>query len=181
MPKALTAAGLALFLSLSGCANTPTYKDTIVKSWKGDDSPFRVAFLKELATRPKVALAVVGTAETTSSMVTGFEQACLHKYGRWRNFTLVDRAALNKVMDESPLTAKPDIPDESRLKIGKLTGATHLVSIHLMTVPIRGGSPGEVDNDFEDRLIDVGSGRVLAAQSYVVHRILKRPKAPSLP
>lgn len=189
MQKKLWVVNAILFLALYGCAGTPTNTTTLTvpfrkssltieKSWKGD-SPIRVAMLKQFATRPKVAIAVVGSAETMFTAenvakggmdieqwrkgmidrgVTELEQEFLEKYSGMSNFALVDRTTLDKVMNELSLSAS-GISNDSRVEIGKLTGATHLLLVRYTLAT-------NAETTVTNRLIDVQSGEVLATASY---------------
>jgi hypothetical protein len=178
---------LAVGFILAGCAPAVRTPKTIMeKSWKGDVCPVALAISKQLAARPRVAVAIIGTAETTFSPETfskaggdisawkkgeidgnasQLERLLLQAFSGNKNFTLVDRATLEKVKDELAISDL-GVSEETRLEMGKLTGATHLVIFRVF----RGSSlSGPFEDTATGRLIDVQSGEVLAVQSQTAH------------
>ena len=174
MKTALTAA-LALTL-LCACSS-------VERSWKGGAPPVRLALAMLLAERPPVSLAVVAYADHAFSAEAAVEQGA--DLVRWRQgaaalllsraeqgllrslrgrpgFSLVDRAQLDKVMDELARSLQPEFSDERRAELGRLTGATHLLLLHCFRAP-RDRRGGFTDT-LTARLVDARTGQVVAAQ-----------------
>jgi hypothetical protein len=168
-------------LVFGGCAELGRFK--VERSWDGKISPIGKEVSRLLATGDRVSLAIVVDIETsisaelfraggadieewrkgTRSTVTGdFEAEYLKRYGDKKNFQLVDRSTLDKITDEWLLTAKSNVTEETRLKIGALTGATHLIFVHHFRS--RTG-PGRFADTRTTRLIDAQTGQVLATTS----------------
>lgn len=158
------------------------------KSWEGEE-PADLALTKVLAAKKKVSLAVIlnctttfsdeyirymrqDRAQWTASCITlkqsGLEGKLFAKFGSTPNFVFVDRSSLSKIYDELALSAKLDISDETRNRIGNLTGASHIYMAHFTRSE---NGPNIVDH-YAERLVDVETGSVLASQT---HRHEYRP------
>lgn len=180
--QSLLIASLIILLPLAGCGtiNRILYEKTW-NSWEGDE-PTNLALTKLLSTR-KVSLAVLLNCSTTfsdeyirymrqdraqwTSACISLKQSQLEaelfkQFGSSANFVFVDRSSLSKIYDELALSAKPEISDETRTKIGNLTGASHIYMAHFT----RSENGANLVNHYAERLVDVETGAVLASQTH---------------
>lgn len=91
-----------------------------------------------------------------------------------RKVTLIERALLVKVMGELNLQSSGAIDDETVKKLGKLLGADALVTGTLNDVK-------ETATEINARVVEAGSGRILAAASAEVEKTWKDQAAPVKP
>jgi membrane-associated protease RseP (regulator of RpoE activity) len=123
----------------------------------------------------KVALAVVVSdvkttfdmkPEVYESWVQGIrndvqsdmESFYLRNCGANKNFGIVDRSRTKAILEEFRLNQTGLVSDTMRVKIGEMTGATHLLDISFARFRAAAG----YHDDVNVRLIDIGSGAVLA-------------------
>ena len=89
------------------------------------------------------------------------ENGMLKSFSRNKNFMLIDRAHLDNIIEEYKLNMSGLVSDDARTKIGKMTGATHL----LIATLNRYGK-NRYSCNYEDvltvKLIDIENGQVLA-------------------
>lgn len=171
---------LLVALAVAGCGEVQPKRE---QSWTGAVSPAQAKIAGLLADGDRVALAVITTADAAYSAETfkanggdivqwragmsaantaGAEAQFLRMFGANPRFQLVDRTALDKITSEWSLSADSDVSDETRVKIGELTGATHLFVTRILRSP--GVAPGSVSDSAVSRLIDARTGQVLASQ-----------------
>ena len=170
---------LAVF-AFVGCGGMKTKMDN---SWVGDVSPVDLEMKRLLSSRDRVALAIIVAVDSVYSAQSfktggadieqwrqgmknantgGAEARFLQLYGADKRFQIVDRSTLDKITDEWFLSAKSNVSDETRLKIGALTGATHLF---ITSISRSGGAkPGDFTDTVVSHLVDAETGQVLAAQ-----------------
>lgn len=86
------------------------------------------------------------------------ERSVLNAFSNAENFSLIDRGRLNTVFEEINFGQSGYVSDATRVKIGKLTGATHLIALE--------SSRNSVRQSYQDsittRLIDVETGKILS-------------------
>jgi len=95
-----------------------------------------------------------GRASIRQQVLTQLEQELLGSFEGVASFTLLDRSALEKILAEYKLQLTGLISDETRLRIGKTLGATHLLQVGVEVYPGRNWSQTR-------RLLEVEGGRVL--------------------
>lgn len=97
------------------------------------------------------------------------ESGLLSAYGYADNFSIVDRSRLKQVLDEFQFNQVGFVSDKLRVKIGEMTGATHILDISFSRFP-----NNDHRNGFDDvsnaRLIAIESGKVLAVDRATTHR-----------
>ena len=171
-------------MALAGCGGLKT---TMENSWTGATSPIQKEIQRLLETRDRVSIAVITTVQTAYSaesiragggdpeqwrqgMRSGntgaTESLLLQSFGGNKKFQLVDRSTLDKITDEWFLSAQSNVSDETRLKIGALTGATHLL---VMTISRAPAGPHKQNDIAVTHLIDAETGQVMAAQVQTAH------------
>ena len=102
--------------------------------------------------KKSVGIRLIGSAESTY----------INFFRKQKNFIMIDRHQTDKLLSEMQFQQSGLILDEYRKKIGKLLGATHIVTVNL-TRSILAGSKHE--DMMTRRLIEVESGKVLATFS----------------
>jgi membrane-associated protease RseP (regulator of RpoE activity) len=97
--------------------------------------------------------------ETTKSQsLVSFERVILRAFGDAENFSLIDRGRLKTVFDEINFGESGYVSDAARVKIGKLTGATHIIALEHS----RYSSGRSYQDSVTQRLIDVETGKILS-------------------
>ena len=165
-----------LSLFLIACA-------TVHTSWTGRNSPVSEALTRLLTIGKPVSVAVLCEVSTTSSaeqfekagldfdrwkeserarLITTAEQDLLEGYGREKEFHLVDRSKIDKVLAEQRFSISGAISNAIQLKLGEMLGATHLVLLESTTTFGK-----HATDDLNIRLIDVQTGSVLASQNQI--------------
>lgn len=93
-------------------------------------------------------------------LLSSYEIDLLSAYGGSNeNFSIVDRTKLRRILDEAQFSETGFVPDELRVKIGEMTGATHLFDISFSRYQ---GLRKTVFDKLKVRLVDVESGKILA-------------------
>lgn len=109
-----------------------------------------------------------------SQLQTEFEAVYVQYRNVFDNFSLVDRNRIRKILDELNFQASYYVSNETRLKIGELAGATHLLMVEFSRSPKGRGYADIVSK----RLIDIKTGEVLSSvnvnQYYNAYGKLKR-------
>jgi membrane-associated protease RseP (regulator of RpoE activity) len=97
---------------------------------------------------------------------TAMESFYLNSLGRTPDFSIVDRSRTNTILEEFKLDQTGLVSDAMRVKIGEMTGATHLLDVSF--------SRFKTDRGYDDvinaRLIDISSGAVLAVDQMKISR-----------
>lgn len=139
-----------------------------------------ISIIKILAKNNKVSLAIVigevkntfpnASAEWADSirnvLQSQQEGFYLSAFGNNNNFSIVDRMQLIQILYEFQFNQVGFISDKLRMKIGEMTGATHILDISYARVRGRYNSYKDVINT---RLIEIESGTVLAVDQMPVH------------
>jgi hypothetical protein len=86
------------------------------------------------------------------------EDHLLSVFGGNNYFSLVDRLNVDKILEEYKFIMTGLISEEARVKIGKMTGATHLITITYQRTKKNDSCAFNVNA----RLIDIESGEILA-------------------
>jgi hypothetical protein len=86
------------------------------------------------------------------------ENFLLSAFGNDNYFSLVDRLHVDKILEEYKFNMTGIVSEDARVKIGKMTGATHLFTTSFLRYP-KNDSCVDLINS---RLIDVESGEILA-------------------
>lgn len=87
-----------------------------------------------------------------------YEKKYLEFFYYYKDFSIVDRVSVEKIIAEQKFSLSGAIDEKTRLEIGKLTGATHIL---FFTVHRYGNGWGNTE-----RLIDLKTGKVLASDTY---------------
>ncbi|HYA88836.1 MAG TPA: PDZ domain-containing protein [Nitrospirota bacterium] len=138
-----------------------------------------IPILKILAKNNKVSLAIViGRVNNTfpntpadwadsirNTLQSEEESFYLAAFENNENFSIVDRMQLIQILYEYQFDQVGFISDELRMKIGEMTGATHILDISYARVRGRSNSYKDVMNA---RLIEIKSGTVLADDEMTV-------------
>jgi hypothetical protein len=105
-----------------------------------------------------------------SELLNTSERLWLNYFVNFPNFSIADRTHLAQIMDELKLNSSGLISESSRIKIGELTGATHLIIIEAR----RWESFWINEATTYWKLIDIESGRVLSIDeiNYSKFRVL---------
>jgi membrane-associated protease RseP (regulator of RpoE activity) len=93
-----------------------------------------------------------------SSLLSSMERVILRTFGDIENFSLIDRGRLKTVLDEINFGESGYVSDTARVKIGKLTGATHIIAVEYS----RYKSGLSYKDSLTQRLIDVETGKILS-------------------
>ncbi|HEY6837230.1 MAG TPA: CsgG/HfaB family protein, partial [Geobacteraceae bacterium] len=98
---------------------------------------------------------------------TSMENFYLNNLGKNPNFSIVDRSRTRTILEEFKMSQSGLVSDTMRVKIGEMTGATHLLDVSFSRF-----NAGRGHNDVVNaRLIDIASGRVLAVdQMKAMHK-----------
>jgi hypothetical protein len=169
-------------LSTIGCAHSP-----VTHSWTTKASPVAAA-LREVAksTTAPVAVAIYGEARTPVSdkqlIKLGFdperwenslrneeqtriEQSYLEQMRPYKNFHLVDRMTVSKLFEEIKFSMTGALSPAIRVKIGEMSGATHLILFEVTRYPTDEHNRGIIRQTTTVRLIHLETGEVLASQT----------------
>jgi hypothetical protein len=163
---------------LIGCAHNPVHP-----SWRGKVSPVKEQLMQlAKSTEAPVSVAIYGEARIlytdkqyassgfsseamkqamVSKQQTVLEQSYLSHMRGVKNFHIVDRMALNKVMEELKFTLSGALSQAVRVRIGEMTGASHLILFDETLYPNN-------ERTTTVRLLALESGEVLASQSVEV-------------
>lgn len=87
------------------------------------------------------------------------EASMIKSFEKNSRFSLIDRVRLDRILDEHKINMTGLISDTARSQIGKLTGATHLLSASLSRYPKSRNSCNDI---MTARLIEIETGQVLA-------------------
>lgn len=98
------------------------------------------------------------TLSGKSELLNKSEMLWLNYFVNFANFSIADRNHLAQIIDERQLSSSGLISESTRIKIGELTGATHLVIIEAR----RWESFWINEATTYWKLIDIQSGRVLS-------------------
>jgi len=114
--------------------------------------------------RIALIIAVTGTIDGSPSRQQNanqsfWENSYLNSYGNYKNFTIVNRNYLKNNLDEITLSRSGLMSRETTVRIGELTGATHLLFIDVIFYSgfFVGGSM-----TVHKKLVDIKTGQILA-------------------
>lgn len=96
------------------------------------------------------------------------EQWMLERYGKKKNFLLVDRFATQKILADSPPRDSMEliVSQKLRSELGETLGATHIMFIHETLEEDDGVMVRTIIEARNLRLMDVKTGAVLATESH---------------
>ncbi|MEA3328936.1 MAG: site-2 protease family protein [Candidatus Omnitrophota bacterium] len=101
-----------------------------------------------------------------SQLEYGFESTYVQCRDVYNNFSLVDRNKIRKILDELDFQTTDYVSNATRIRIGELTGATHLLIVEFNRFP-------RTYRDYMDiiskKLIDIRTGEVLTSISVNQH------------
>lgn len=86
-------------------------------------------------------------------------------YGNTALFSIVDRTRLRQILNEFQFSQSSFVSDKVRVKIGEMTGATHIIDISFARFQSGLGK----DDVMTARLIDIETGNVLAVDQVKSH------------
>jgi membrane-associated protease RseP (regulator of RpoE activity) len=95
-----------------------------------------------------------------SQLLTEAENFYIRTFINEKNFEIVDRAAVLKILGELDLQQSRYVSDESRIKLGKMLGVTDLLILSFSR--FRSSAYGWQDTKYR-KLIDVETGKILAS------------------
>ena len=101
-----------------------------------------------------------------NSLQSRYESNLLSGLGQYENFSVVDRSRLKEILNEFQFSQMGFVSDKLRLKIGEMTGATHILDISLSR--FQSSTHGR-DDMLNARLIEIESGKVLAVDQITTH------------
>jgi curli biogenesis system outer membrane secretion channel CsgG len=156
-------------------------------SWKGSSSPVREALVSLVQSNNQIAVAVIGSVDTTVSAGTFYaggmdisawrksepeitqakiEQLYLGYMKPYKNFHVVDRSTADKLLEEQKFSLSGALSEKIRVELGKLTGANYLILFKEIRTPAdQQNSNQGIKDVITTRLISVETGEVLASQS----------------
>jgi len=106
-------------------------------------------------------LNVSGLIENDKSLISSsYEKMLLGEFGSFAGFSIIDRDMLDNIMKEVTFQKSGFVDDQSIVKIGKMTGATHLMFVTL--------SRYDDATAYVERLVEVESTRVLYSNNYKI-------------
>jgi hypothetical protein len=94
-----------------------------------------------------------------------YESGLARAYGNIESFSIVDRLRLKEILDEYKFSQSGLVSDKIRTRIGEMTGATNIIDISYTRYPSSFGK----DDVMSARLIDIGTGKILAVDRVVAH------------
>jgi TolB-like protein len=108
-----------------------------------------------------VSIAVLVSAEgleEKDTVLTFYEKTFLTAFGNYKNFSVVDRVSIDKILTEQQLSLSGAVDEKAVLQVGKIAGATHLlvVACHRSSNELK----------ITERLLDLVSGKVLTSDNY---------------
>lgn len=103
---------------------------------------------------------------TRNNLQSREESVLLSAFGKNANFSVVDRSRLKQILDEFEFSQIGFVSDKLRVKIGEMTGATHIFDISFSRFR---GRTNDKDDILNARLIAIESGKVLAVDQIITH------------
>ena len=99
------------------------------------------------------------------NLQSSYERILMSEFARLENFSIVDRSRLKQILDELQFSQSGFVYDKLRAKIGKMTGATHILDLSYARFKSSFGK----DDVANARLIEVESGKILAIDQLTAH------------
>ena len=101
-----------------------------------------------------------------SQLEYGVESVYIQCRNVYNNFSLVDRNRIRKILDELDFQTTDYVSDATRIRIGELTGATHLLIVEFNRFPRTYSGYMDI---ISKKLIDIKTGEVLTSVSINQH------------
>lgn len=181
-----TFALISLFLfSLAGCASRPVAVDQPIPDTIKKRTPRYVSLddaldytgkalsneLQEIARKDfdkagKATVIVIADFATVEGKITRFSRYIADKltpyFARSKNFSVLERASIDKVIEEHKFQASPFVDEDSTQEFGKLLGAETIIA----------GTISELGNAFyiNTKAVDVTKGNILASLDVEIRR-----------
>ncbi len=106
-------------------------------------------------------LNVSGLIENDKSLISSsYEKMLLDEFRPFAGFSVIDRDMLENIMKEVTFQKSGFVDDQTIVRIGKMTGATHLMFVTL--------SRYEDSTAYVERLVEVESTKVLYSNNYKI-------------
>lgn len=106
-----------------------------------------------------------GLAESDKDMLSSsYEGMFINEMGIFPNFSVVDRKMIESIMKEVKFQVTGFVDEQTMAKIGKMTGATHLMSVTI--------SRYEDGTNYVERLVEIETTNVVYSNNYTI----KKPK-----
>ncbi len=106
-------------------------------------------------------LNVSGLIENDKSLISSsYEKMLLDEFRPFAGFSVIDRDMLENIMKEVTFQKSGFVDDQTIVKIGKMTGATHLMFVTL--------SRYDDSTAYVERLVEVESTKVLYSNNYKI-------------
>ena len=168
-----------LLVALTACASSPWKK-----SWKGSDSPLKLAVERLAHSGKKVRIGVsvkVGTtiAEekfaggikkwkqvVTNQHLGAYEAKLLEFAAGAENIRVIDRARMAETLKELRLSTTGLVAPSEQVLVGRQLGMTHMVAISFD----RGISNKRMEDLQSVRLLEIETGTVLSTQHARMYR-----------
>lgn len=98
--------------------------------------------------------------KSAGTEIVGYaESTYINFFRTQKNFIVIDRHQTDKILNEIKFQNSGLVSDEQRKQIGKLLGATHIVTVNLTRHISTGSKPNDT---MTRRLVEVESGKILA-------------------
>ncbi|MBT8374352.1 MAG: LPP20 family lipoprotein [Deltaproteobacteria bacterium] len=174
-----------IFFSLVGCASRPaTVKeeipDTIKKrtprflslddaldyTGKALSNELKEIAKRDFGTSGKASVIVIADFATVEGKITRFSRYIADKltpyFARSKNFSVLERALIDKVIQEHKFQASPFVDEDSTQEFGKLLGAETIIA----------GTISELGNAFyiNTKAVDVTKGNILSSLDVEIRR-----------
>jgi membrane-associated protease RseP (regulator of RpoE activity) len=101
-----------------------------------------------------------------NNLQSDHESGLLSAFSNNANFSIVDRSRLKAILDEFQFNQIGFVSDKLRVKIGEMTGATHILDISFSRFQ---GQYNSYEDVMNVRLIEIESGKVLAVDQIKTH------------
>lgn len=99
----------------------------------------------------------------SAKMIQREEEDALQGFSAIDSFSVVERSLVNNIIEEIQFSDTGYISNDTRLQIGQLTGATHILFISVNRTPYQ-SNRGHIDSVFR-KLISIENGTVLSSVS----------------
>jgi TolB-like protein len=173
------------FFSLSGCASrhvavdqpipdtikkrTPRYlslDDALDYTGKALSNELQKIAERDFQTAGKATVIIIADFATVEGKITRFSRYIADKltpyFARSKNFSVLERALIDKVIEEHKFQASPFVDEDSTQEFGKLLGAETIIT----------GTISELGNAFyiNTKAVDVTKGNILASLDVEIKR-----------
>lgn len=105
-------------------------------------------------------------ADSIKNNLLSDHERMLLGFGKSENLSIVDRSRLKHILDEFKFSYSGLVSDQLRVKIGEMTGATHILDLSFARFR---GRDYDQDDVLNARLVEIESGKVLAVDIIKSH------------